>query len=96
MDPLTITATCVSLASTITRTSLLVFGFMKDVRAARSDLDAVSRELHSLKTVLQLLAEDANDSANDSIPQTLQKQISGIVTNCTGVVEEIEKNPSGT
>jgi hypothetical protein len=84
MDPLTITATCVSLASTITRTSLLVFDFMKDVRAARSDLDAVSRELHSLKTVLQLLAEDANDSANDSIPQTLQKQISGIVTNCTG------------
>lgn len=91
MDPLSITATCVGLASTITRTSLVVISFVKDVRSARSDLDAISRELSSLKTILELLAEDVNDSTTQSIPQTLQKQITGIITNCTGVVVDIEK-----
>ena len=91
MDPLSITATCVGLASTITRTSLVVISFVKDVRSARSDLDVISRELSSIKTILELLAEDFNDSSTHSIPQTLQKQITGIVTNCTGVVVDIEK-----
>jgi len=90
MDPLSITATCIGLASTITRTSLTVISFVKDVRGARNDLDAVSRELHSLKIVLELLADDCNDSTN-KIPQTLQKQISGIITNSTGVVVDIEQ-----
>lgn len=91
MDPLSITASCFGLISTITSASLVVIGFVKDVRAARSDLDVVSRELISLKTILELLADDVNDSSNESIPQTLQKQIAGIVTNCTGVVVDIEK-----
>jgi hypothetical protein len=91
MDPLSITATCVGLASTITRTSLVVISFVKDVRSAMSDLDVISRELSSLKIILELLAEDVNDSTTLSIPQTLQKQITGIITNCTGVVVDIEK-----
>jgi hypothetical protein len=91
MDPLSITATCVGLASTITRTSLVVISFVKDVRSARSDLDVITRELSSLKIILELLAEDVNDSTSQSIPQTLQKQITGIITNCTGVVVDIEK-----
>ncbi|KAN0091936.1 hypothetical protein V8E51_017783 [Hyaloscypha variabilis] len=91
MDPLSITVTCIGLASTITRTSLVVIGFVKDVRAARSDLDTVSRELLSVKTVLELLADDVNESTNHSIPQTLQKQIVGIVTNYTSVVVDIEE-----
>ncbi|CAM6001952.1 unnamed protein product [Sphagnum balticum] len=58
MDRLSITATCVGLTSTITRTSLLVIDFVKDVRAARSDLDDVSRKLHYLKT--EQLPRDMN------------------------------------
>ena len=71
MDPLSITATCIALVSTITKTSLLIGGFVKDVRAARSDLDGVSRELLSLKTVLELLADDVTESTNESLAQTL-------------------------
>ena len=88
MDPLSITTTCLGLISAVTKTSLVVIGFVKDVRAARSDLDSVSRELLSLKTVLELLADDATDEA---FPQTLQKQISGLVMNCTGVINDIEQ-----
>ncbi len=90
MDPLSITATCIALVSAITKTSVLVGVFIKDVRAARSDLDGVSRELLSLKTVLELLADDVTDSVSESFPQTLEKQITGIITNCTGVVMDIE------
>lgn len=64
---------------------------MKDVRATRSDLDGVSSELGSLKTVLELFADDINESRNVSFRQTLQKQIAGIVTNCSGVVAGIKE-----
>lgn len=53
MDPLTITATC--FGPTITQTSIAITGFVREVRGARSDPDAVSRKLLSLKTVLELL-----------------------------------------
>jgi len=39
---------------------------VKDVRATRSDLDGVSGELGSLKTVLELLADDINESRSVS------------------------------
>ena len=64
---------------------------MKDVRATRIDLDGVSRELGSLKAVLELLADDINELRNVSFLQTLQKQIAGIVTNCSGAVADIEE-----
>lgn len=64
---------------------------MKDVRATRSDLDGVSREIGSLKTVLEFFADDINESRNVPFRQTLQKQIAGIVTNCSGAVADIEE-----
>lgn len=97
MDPLSISVSCISLIAIITKTSIAVTKFVRDVRGARGDLDSVSRELLSLTTVLELLAEDIQDSnSNDGrgglVPETLKKQITGIVTNCTGVVLEIQKS----
>jgi hypothetical protein len=91
MEPLAVSVACVSLIGIITRASVVVAGFVRDVRGARSDLDGVSRELLSLKTVLELLADDAATATNGSLPDTLRRQIAGIVTNCTGVVVEIEE-----
>jgi hypothetical protein len=90
MDPLTIATGCVSLVATISKLSISISGFVRDVRGARSDLDTVSRELLSLKTVLELLAEDAADSNASGFSETLRKQVTGIITNCNGVLEEIE------
>jgi hypothetical protein len=85
---------CVGLVATITQLSLAVASFVKAVRSARKDLDTISRELISLQTILQLIADDV--SGDSDLPETLQKQISGIVSNCTQVLEEIrltlEKN----
>jgi hypothetical protein len=99
MDPLSIAGTCISLVGTITKASILATSFVRDVRAARSDLDAVSRELLSLKTVLELLADDVANPTEKPFPETLKKQIAGILTSCSGVVIEIEqtlKNHEGT
>lgn len=91
MDPLSITVACVGLIGTIAKTSLTIKDFVHNVRGARSDLDAVSRELQSLKTLLELLADDAGNPSSGTFPETLKRQIAGITTNCEGVVSEIEK-----
>jgi len=90
MDPLSISLACISLIGAISKTSTVVTNFVRNVRGVRSELDGVSRELQSLKAVLEILADDAGDLTKGPLPQTLKTQIAGIVTNCTGVVAEIE------
>lgn len=90
MDPLTIAVGCVSLVATISKLSEVISTFIRDVRTSRSELDAVSRELLSLKTVLELLEEDTSEDVSGSFPETLRLQIIGIVSNCDTVVAEIE------
>ena len=89
MDPLSITVACVSLTASIAKTSVSVSTFVRAVRSARSDLDAVSRELASLTTLLELIAEDAEDIEN--LPKPLRKHIAGILTNCELVLVEVQR-----
>lgn len=88
MDPLTIATSCLTLAGTVAKVSQIVRDFMRTAHYARKDLDSISRELHSLQTTLELLAEDTKETSK-TIP--LAKQISGIVDNCNSIVQEIEK-----
>lgn len=88
MDPLSITTACVSLVCSVTKVSMQISDFVRKAREARGDLDAVSRELVSLKTVLEILSDDAG--TGKGFPNSLAKQISGILTNCGGVLEQIE------
>jgi STAND-like protein len=60
------------------------------VRDARRDLLSVSRELASLKTILEIIAEDAKNP-DISFPPTLEEQISRIVANCSDVVGQIQQ-----
>lgn len=91
MDPLSITVSCISLLTVIGKTTIVLTSFVRDVRGARSELDSISRELLSLSTILKLLAEDFDTEAGSTLPSTLQNQIAGIVENCTGVVNDIER-----
>ena len=56
---------------------------------ARTDLDRVPRELHSLQTALELIQEDAKDDTKP-FPAIIQRHVSEIVTNCNSVVVEIQ------
>ncbi len=89
--PSPITATCRDLLENIAKTSLTITGFVREVRRARADLDFVSRELVSLKTVLELLAEDASNTSSQCLPNPLKKPIAGIITNCGAAVVETQK-----
>jgi hypothetical protein len=44
MDPISITVSCLGLTATIAKVGIGVHQFVRDVRDARSDMDAVSRE----------------------------------------------------
>jgi hypothetical protein len=90
MDPLSITVSCVGLIASVTKVSIKIHGFVREVRDARGDLDSVTRELASLKTVLEILSEDSTNSTGGAFPSSLVKQILGILTNCGGVLQHIE------
>jgi Fungal N-terminal domain of STAND proteins len=91
MDPITLITGCVGTAVTIQKLLLSIASFISDVRSARGDLDTVSRELHSLKSILDLLKDDLDSNSGVKLPDTLVRQVKGIVTNCNGVVENIAR-----
>ncbi|KAI1134405.1 Rho GTPase activation protein [Hypoxylon sp. FL0543] len=87
MESLSITTDCVALSSTIAKASAVLTSFVRDVREARSDVDGVSRELHSLQSVLDLLKEDAG-----LFPPELAERIPAIIEHCSNVVSELDLN----
>lgn len=91
MDPLSISVSCLTLVATISRLSISVSTFIDDVRAARTDLLAVDRELSSLQAILKLLAKDTEHTSDHIPSEAIQVQIRGIITNCTGLLEEMER-----
>jgi len=85
MDPIN------GILQSITKLSFSVTTFILAVRQARSDLDGISRELLSLKTILELLNEDlSNQNGQFKLPESLRGQITGIVQNCSKVLKDIE------
>ncbi|PNP78151.1 hypothetical protein FNYG_08468 [Fusarium nygamai] len=90
MDPLSIATGCATLISTIGSLSLSINTFVRTCREARSDLDRVARELLSLQTVLELIQEDVTDESK-AFPTTLERHVSGIITNCNTVVVELQE-----
>jgi hypothetical protein len=90
MDPLSISVSCITLITTISQVTVAVTSFIREVRDARGDLDAISRELFSLKTVLELLAEDTEEPHSETIPKRPRDQILDILKNCDRVVTDVQ------
>ncbi|KAI0537112.1 Rho GTPase activation protein [Xylaria digitata] len=86
MDSIRITADCVALSSRIAQLLTTLTGFVRHVREARSDVDAVSRELHSLQTVLGLLKEDAA-----LFPPELAEHTPGMIEHCSLVMDKLDE-----
>jgi len=84
-DPFSIAATATGLAVTIVKVSKDVEHFMRQVREARREMDAVCRELGSLRSALEMLAGDM-DAPGVAVPQTLED----ILSNCEEVLGQLE------
>jgi len=92
-DPISIAGSAVGLAATIGRVVKDVEQFMRQVREARADMDAISRELWSVRAALEMLADDVKsvgkpDSTKSGVivPQTLED----ILKNCGEVTERLD------
>ena len=84
---LAVTVACASLLSSVVALSRQITIFVIDVRAARKDLDAVSRELSSLALCLEVLR---HDSSKINFPTRLQQNMVGILGNCDNVAKEMQ------
>ncbi|KAH8196252.1 hypothetical protein TruAng_009577 [Truncatella angustata] len=80
-----ITTDCIEVGNTISRASLVLNEFVREVREARADLDNVSRELHSLQRVLDLLKDDAG-----ALPLRVATETPALLQQCNRVVSELD------
>ncbi|KAF4837241.1 hypothetical protein CGCTS75_v001460 [Colletotrichum tropicale] len=85
-DPLSVAASCVGLICAAGATIKTLSSFVRDCRAARSDLAIVARELADLQLILELLKDD---SQGDALPGPLHTQIDRVVRRCSCVVSDI-------
>ncbi|KAL2022121.1 hypothetical protein VTK56DRAFT_6165 [Thermocarpiscus australiensis] len=85
MDWISVNACCSAASEAIARTSLGLNKFVREVRESRSELDAISTELHSLDGVLGLLSDDAA-----SFPGPLAEQTPGVLDTCVTLIYELE------
>lgn len=90
MDPLSITASCAALLSSISKLSIQLSTFALEIRDARKDIEAVQRELSSMKLCLEMLHNDVINS-NFDYPFSLQKKLVDIVHNADSVAVEISQ-----
>ncbi|KAI1395911.1 Rho GTPase activation protein [Hypoxylon fuscum] len=85
MESLSITTGCTTLNIAIAKVGIVLNGFVREVREARSDVDGISRELHSLQSVLDFLKEDAG-----LFPPELAERTPAVVEHCSNVVDELD------
>lgn len=80
-----ISTACFATNNAISKTSPTLRSFIREVREARAELDAVLAELHSLDGVLDILKDDAS-----SFPEALAKRTPPLLEHCTSIVHQIE------
>ncbi|KAI0426677.1 Rho GTPase activation protein [Xylaria sp. FL1042] len=85
MDLISVAGDCVALDGRIAKLLSAFTNFVRHVREARADIDAVSRELYSLQTVLSLLKEDAV-----LFPPELSEYTPAIIKHCSAVVDKLD------
>ena len=83
MDPVSIATACTGTIGAITDLSLQITSFVRSVREARRDMEAVSRELTSLSICLTTLRDDAREL---KFPDTLLE----VVTSCEKIANEMK------
>ena len=99
MDPFSIATGCASLVGIIGGLTMRITAFVLDVRDARKDMDAVSRELSSLSLCLETLRKDS--WARDvGYPEAMTKHLKEVLMNCEVVMQRIsdllERRPPGS
>ena len=91
MDPISVTLGCIALLPPITKASNSIGIFVLEVREAGKEMIMVQTELVSLKSVLQILAQDMGSCPENVFPTNLVENIKSIIADCKLVVTQIEQ-----
>ncbi|KAI0006663.1 hypothetical protein F4779DRAFT_595719 [Xylariaceae sp. FL0662B] len=85
MDPLSIVAATFGLGDVMSKTLKEAASFVCDVQSAQADINAITREFTSIRTAMDLLTENFQES----IPEPLQHDVVTIIDNCVADVMKI-------
>ena len=91
MDPASLSLGCIALLPPIMTAYTTVTKFILEVRDARREMNMVQLELVSLRSILEILAQDTKDCPENVFPASLVEDIRSIIANCDGVVKQIEQ-----
>jgi hypothetical protein len=91
MDPLSATTGCLALISAVGKTALAISDFVQSCREAKDDLATVSTQLSELQSILKLLKDSSALVDEDPDIKPLKIQILSIISNCNGVLLDIQK-----
>ncbi|KNG46688.1 wd40 yvtn repeat-like-containing domain protein [Stemphylium lycopersici] len=89
MDPLSITVSCVTLISTVTRASYSLTSLIREWRDASADLKTVMQELVCIQAIVESLMNHTMTPKECTVPSNLQHQIASILKSCHQAVSEI-------
>jgi hypothetical protein len=89
MDPLSISVSCITLITTISKASWTLTTFVREFKDAPADLAAIALEMQSIQVVLGNLARDTAGSSANTLAPSLQQQIVEIISNCNKLADDI-------
>lgn len=89
-EPISIVASCLSIASVITKLIDGISSFVGNVQEARRDMSDVRKELDAVRTILLELRDKGQDLGFDQVP-SLKIHVSKVVSNCGSVVTDMKK-----
>lgn len=88
MDPLSITAACLSISATVPTLMVRILAFVSEVKGARKDLDGVHRELSSLQLCLNALRIE-DTTGRCKLPPDVATQTCQILVNIETTMRQI-------
>ena len=91
MDPVSVALGCTALLPPITKASKSIGIFVLEVRDARKEMNMVQAELVSLRSVLEILAQDMRSCPENIFPTILVEDIKSIIAECELAVTQIEQ-----
>jgi hypothetical protein len=93
MDPLSITAGCVGIISTIAKTSASITHFVRDVRDSRRELSETKQQLAELEMTLNLINDDHNRENGNlakQMPDGIVYQTKLVLDSCRDILVELD------
>lgn len=90
MDPASIAASAFTLAGGIATCSAAITNFVRQVKHARKDLEAINTELNATSEILSPLLISLIGSQGSPLPDAILVKIDGSVRQCISIVDRLK------